>query len=99
MLLQMLDQVVLGICRSRDEHRACVAEAFRNRSVKPLVLPGVATANRVGLMVDVARLPIWSDNCHLGCICVERTDPRRMMIDPDDRVKVFGHDGAFASKP
>ena len=93
MALDMLDELGLRTCRSRDEYGSCVGDGLRYPLKEFVILGGVAAANCVGLVVDMKGWVVGTEYEAIDLRHVEMKDAGFVVVDPDDRVKVGGHMG------
>ena len=89
-MLDVLDQERLGICRSRDENRPRIRNRFGNR-MKKLIAEGIMpAADGVRLVVNMPGRMIGTQYELVGFRRTEMEYPRLVMIDPDNGMVVWG---------
>ena len=84
MLLDMLEQLVLGVRRAADQDRARVTDGLHHRVEESLVLGSVAAADRIGLVMDMPCGAVRVDHVTLDLIRIEMKHAGLVVIDPDD---------------
>jgi hypothetical protein len=97
MALDVLEQFVLGIGWSADQHRTGSADGLHDLVEEMLILGAVAAADRMGLVMDVAARLLGVYHGALGVIGIEMEHPRLVVIDPDYCVKMLGQDELLKS--
>ena len=90
MLVNVFDQLGLGIGRPGDQNRAGVSDRMRNRLEKILILGGVSRADGIGLVVDVPGRIVRTHHQPFDVGRVEVEYAGFVMIDPNDSMKVMG---------
>jgi hypothetical protein len=90
--LDVLEQLVLGIGRAAQQNRARGSKLVHYRLEESLIFGAVATADRIGLVVDVTRRPQRMNHGALDVIGIEVEHPRLVMIDPDDCMKMLAQE-------
>ena len=79
-----------GAGRTRDQDRLCIGDCLRDL-LEELLVQGRATADRVGLVVDVSRWIVWMEDHVIDLGRVEIEDLCFSVINPDNRVIMAGH--------
>ena len=87
----MRGQFRFGAGRTSDQDRLCIGDRLRDLLEEFVVQGRIATANRVGLVVDVARWIVWMEDHAIDLGRIEIEDLCFSMINPDNRVIMDGH--------
>ena len=87
-MMDVLDQLGLGISRPCNEHCSRIRDGSGNRVQIIVVLCGVPAPDRIGLVMDVAGWIVRMQDKTIGGLRVEVEHARFMVIDPDDGVMV-----------
>jgi len=89
-LVNVLDQLGLGVRRAGDENGIGVGERFDDGMKVLMICSSVTAPDRIGLVMDVFGRMVWMDDepFDIGPAKIENT--RFPMIDPDDGVVMVG---------
>jgi hypothetical protein len=89
-LMNVLDQLGLGVRGAGDENGIGVGERFGN-GVKILIIRGgVSAPDRIGLVMDVVGRMLWMNDEPFDIGPAEMKNARLSMVDPDDGVVMMG---------
>jgi len=91
-LMNVLDQLGLGVGRAGDENGISVGERFGDGVKIVMVRGGVPAANRIRLVMNVFGRMLRMDDEPFDIGPTEMKNARLPMIDPDDDVAMMaGH--------
>jgi hypothetical protein len=85
------DQLRFGAGRTSDQHRLCIGDHLRDLLEELVIRGRIATADRVGLVLDVARRIVRLGDYAIDLFPVEMEDLCFSMINPDNRVIMAVH--------
>jgi hypothetical protein len=89
MLVNMLNQLGLGIGRAGDENGIGVREGFGDGAKVLMIRGGVSAPDRIGLAMDMFGRMVWMDDKPFDIGPVEVENARLLVIDPDDGVMMM----------
>ena len=93
-VVDVLDELGLGVGRPGDEHGAGVRNRLRDPVEESLVFRGVSAADRIGLVMDVLGRVVRVQHQFGDVGRVEMKHAGLAVVDPHDGVKVvLAHDG------
>src|SRR5262249_61857972 len=87
-MMDVLDELGLGVGRSRDEDGARIRHGFDHAMVKVLILGRMAAADRVRLVVKVTGGIVRMKDKLVGVGGVEMKKAGLAMVDPDHGVEM-----------
>ena len=91
-LMNVLDQLGLGVGRAGDENGIGVGERFGDGVKILMIRGGMSAADRIGLVMNMPRRHVGMKDDLIEAGKTEMEDPGLQMVDPDDRVKMMLHD-------
>jgi hypothetical protein len=86
MLMDVLDELGLGVGWPCDQHRTSVADRLCNVMQKVLIFGRMAAPDRIGLVMEMVSWVVRMNDEPLDVFTIEVKHTSLMMIDPDNRV-------------
>jgi len=89
-LVNVLDQLGLGVRRAGDENGIGVGESFDDGMKVLMICSSVTAPDRIGLVMDVFGRMLWMDDEPLDIGRTEMKNTSLPVVDPDDGEEMMG---------